>query len=346
MSERVVLAYSGDPDASAAVARLAADAEVVAVTVDLGQGGENLAAVRRRALESGATEALVVDARDEFAEQHCLPALQAHALQAGRCPLVAELARPLVARHLVVAAERFGADAAAHGCAGDDTLAADLAALAPHLTVLAPVRDRRAGTGAARCALRQNVWGRVAEPGVPRDLWRAPDWPLDPEELTITFDRGVPVALDGETVTVRQALQELNRRAGAHGVGHQDGPGAHCATPGATTLTAAHQALEELTLARDLAGFKRTVGHRWRGLVLDGTWSSPLRDALDAFVADAQQQVSGEVRVVLHAGRVAVRDRRAEEPWRAADLPAWYDSSERGPHRPCGRARAATLARH
>ncbi|MER7014787.1 argininosuccinate synthase domain-containing protein [Saccharopolyspora sp. NPDC000359] len=321
MSERVVLAHSGDPEATAAVERLVAEAraEVVAITVDLGQGGEDLAAVRRRALDLGAVDAVVTDARDEFAEQHCLPALQAHA-----SGLVSELARPLIAKHLVATAEEFGANAVV----GFET---DIAALAPRLAVVTPERTRRPDGGKARCPLQQNVWGRVAEPRAPQGAWRAPDWLLDPEELTITFDAGVPVAIDGETVTALQAVQELNRRAGAHGVGRL---GSHHA-PGATTLITAHRALEEVTLDPELARFKRTVGHRWGELVRDGRWYSPLKDALDAFVADSQHQVSGEVRIALHAGRAEVRDRRAEEPWCAANAPTWYDSSQQL-GQPCG----------
>ncbi|MER6994024.1 argininosuccinate synthase domain-containing protein [Saccharopolyspora hirsuta] len=316
MSERVVLAHSGDPESSAAIRWLVAEAraDVVAVTVDLGQGGEDLAAVRRRALDLGAVEAVVTDARDEFAEQHCLPALRAHALD--RHPMVAELSRPLIAKHLVAAADEFGANAVA----GFGT---DVAALDPRLAVITPERGRHPGGGKARCPLRHNIWGWGAH--------RAPDWSLDPEELTITFDAGVPVAIDGETVTALQAIQELNRRAGAHGVGLLD---THQA-PGATALITAHRELEELTLDRELARFKRTVGHRWAELVHDGRWYSPLKDALDAFIADSQHQVSGEVRIVLHAGRAQVRDRRAEEPWCAANAPTWYDSSQRLAQ-PCG----------
>lgn len=344
MSERVVLAYSGDAESSAAIERL--DAEVVAITVDLGQGGDDLAAVRRRALDSGAVDAVVIDARDEFAEQYCLPALQAHALHLDRYPLVPALARPLIAKHLAAAADEFGAVAVAHGCAGDHCFDTDIAALAPRLAVLDPGRGQAGEGGRARCALKQNVWGRIAETVAPQDSWHAePGWP---EELTIKFDEGVPVAIDGETVTVLQAIQELNRRAGAHGVGHD-----RYRAPGAISLITAHQELEELTLERDLARFKRTVGQRWTELVHDGMWFSPLKDALDAFIADAQHQVSGEVRLVLHAGRAAVRDRRPDEPQRAGNLPAWYDSHPAGSaptpqpgHHPSEGVRAVSFARN
>ncbi|MGW1679221.1 argininosuccinate synthase domain-containing protein [Saccharopolyspora sp. NPDC002376] len=330
MSERVVIAYSGDPDSSAAIRWLVerTRAEVVAITVDLGQGGEDLAAVRRRALDCGAVEAVVTDARDEFAEQHCLPALQANAL-----PLVPALSRPLIAKHLVAAADEFGALAVAHGCAGElGSIETDVRSLAPRLGVVSPGRGQHDVGGTARCAIERNVWGRAAETVLPQDVWGMPD----AEELTVTFDRGVPVAIDGETVTVLQAIQELNRRAGAHSVGEL-GTTSH-QVPGAITLITAHQELEEVTLERDLARFKRTVGHRWTQLVEDGLWFSPFKDALDAFIADSQQQVSGEVRIALHEGRAIVRDRRGEQPWCAPNLPTWYDSSERELGQFCGQA--------
>ncbi|MDA3630297.1 argininosuccinate synthase [Saccharopolyspora sp. WRP15-2] len=324
MSERVVLAYSGDPDSSAAIRWFAerTRAEVVAITVDLGQGGEDLAAVRRRALDCGAVEAVVTDARDEFAEQYCLPALQANAL-----PPVPALSRPMIAKHLVAAADQFGANAVAHGCAGEHGhLEADVRALAPRLGVVSPGRGHHDVGGKAHCAIERNIWGRSAETVPPQDVWGTPD----AEELTITFDRGVPVAIDGETVTVLQAIRELNLRAGAHGVG----TAASYQAPGAITLITAHRELEAATLEPDLARFKSTVGHRWSELVEDGLWFSPFKDALDAFVADSQQQVSGEVRIALHEGRAIVRER----PWRAPDLPTWYDSSERELGQFCGQA--------
>ncbi|GAA2803711.1 argininosuccinate synthase domain-containing protein [Saccharopolyspora taberi] len=243
----------------------------VAAIVDVGQG-EDVEGERSRALECGAAEAVVVDARDEFAERYYLPAVQAGALHAG--PLVPALSRLLIAEHLAAAARTRGATTVVHGWS--DRFTAVIAALAPDLEVLA----------------------RAARP-IDRRV-HVPD-PGDPDELMITFDRGVPVAIDGETVTVLQAVRELNRRSG----------GRHRAifeAPGARTLSTAHRELADNTLDPDLARFGRTVGRRWRELVHDGRWSAPLKTALDAFVADTQQHVTGEIRVLLngeHGARCA-----------------------------------------
>jgi argininosuccinate synthase len=355
MTERIVLAYSGGLDTSVAIGWIAEEtgAEVVAVAVDVGQGGEDLDTIRKRALECGAVEAVVADARDEFAEQYCLPAMQANALYMDRYPLVSALSRPLIAKHLVEAAKYHGAGTVAHGCTGKGNdqvrFEVGIGALAPDLKVLAPVRDyawtrEKAITWAEERSLPidvtkkspfsidQNVWGRAVETGFLEDLWNAPTkdvyaytqdptaWQA-PDELVITFDRGVPVAIDGETVTMLQAIQELNRRAGAHGVGRIDMVEDRLVgiksrevyeAPGAIALIIAHQELENVTVERDLARFKRQVEQRWGELVYDGLWFSPLKDALDTFIAKAQEHVSGDIRLSLHGGHAVVTGRRSE----------------------------------
>lgn len=327
MTGRVVLAYSGGTASSAAMAYLAerTGAEVVAVTVDVGQGGERLDVIRRRALDLGAVAAEVVDARDEFAAEYCLPAIRANALYLDARPPVAALSRPLIARHAVAAARRHGGTAVAHGrAAGDDRVrfAAALAALAPDLTVLtvpasgAPSRHPY--------VVERNLWGRTAPAGNAIDGRYGdtadPAEPGDPDELVLTFDAGVPVAIDGETVTPYQVMRELNRRARAQGVGRLAlvegrpagrGRGRYEA-PGALALITAHRELEAVTVERELARYQRAVERRWGELVHDGRWFSPLKRALDAFLDDAQRPVTGEVRLVLHDGRVTVTDRRAE----------------------------------
>lgn len=370
MSERVVLAYSGGLDTSVAIGWIAEEtgAEVVAVAVDVGQGGEDMEAVRKRALACGAVEAVVADARDEFADQYCLPALQANALYMDRYPLVSALSRPLIAKHLTAAAEEFGAGTVSHGCTGKGNdqvrFEVGIGALAPDLKVIAPVRDfawtREKAIAWAEdrdlpidvskkspYSIDQNVWGRAVETGFLEDIWNAPiedvysytqdpTEPRDPEEIVITFDAGVPVAIDGETVTVLQAIQELNRRAGEHGIGRIDMVEDRLVgiksreiyeAPGAIALITAHQGLEDVTLDRDLAQYKRTVAQRWAELVYDGLWFSPLKDALDAFIADSQQHVSGEIRMVLHGGRAVVNGRRSEESLYDFDL-ASYDAGD------------------
>ncbi|HEV2781868.1 MAG TPA: argininosuccinate synthase [Actinophytocola sp.] len=370
MTERIVLAYSGGLDTSVAIGWIAEEtgAEVVAVAVDVGQGGEDLDTIRKRALECGAVEAVVTDARDEFAEQYCLPALQANALYMDRYPLVSALSRPLIAKHLVEAAKYHGATTVAHGCTGKGNdqvrFEVGIGALAPDLRVVAPVRDyawtREKAIAWAEernlpievskkspFSIDQNVWGRAVETGFLEDLWNAPtkdvysytqdpaEWHA-PDELVVTFDRGVPVAIDGETVTMLQAIQELNRRAGAHGVGRIDMVEDRLVgiksrevyeAPGALTLITAHRELENVTVERDLARFKRQVEQRWSELAYDGLWFSPLKDALDTFIAKTQEHVSGEIRVVLHGGNAVVTGRRSDQSLYDFNL-ATYDEGD------------------
>jgi argininosuccinate synthase len=370
VTERIVLAYSGGLDTSVAIGWIAEEtgAEVVAVAVDVGQGGEDLETIRKRALECGAVEAVVTDARDEFAEQYCLPALRANALYMDRYPLVSALSRPLIAKHLVEAAKYHGAGTVAHGCTGKGNdqvrFEVGIGALAPDLHVVAPVRDyawtREKAIAWAEdrnlpievskkspFSIDQNVWGRAVETGFLEDLWNAPtkdvySYTQDPtawhapDELVIAFDRGVPVAIDGETVTMLQAIRELNRRAGAHGVGRIDMVEDRLVgiksrevyeAPGAIALITAHQELENVTVERDLARFKRSVDQRWGELVYDGLWFSPLKEALDTFIAKTQEHVSGEIRVALHGGNAVVTGRRSETSLYDFNL-ATYDAGD------------------
>ncbi|RGC66039.1 Argininosuccinate synthase [Micromonospora sp. MW-13] len=355
MTERVILAYSGGLDTSVAIPYLAEQtgAEIIAVAVDVGQGGEDLAAIRQRALDCGAVESEVVDARDEFAADYCLPAMRANALYMDRYPLVSALSRPLIVKHLVAAARKHGGTIVSHGCTGKGNdqvrFEVGLAALAPDLKIIAPARDfawtrdkaiafaEEKGlpidvSAKSPYSIDQNLWGRAVETGFLEDIWNAPvedlysytsdpAEPRDADEVVITFDAGVPVAIDGETVTPYQAILELNRRAGAQGVGRLDMVEDRLVgiksrevyeAPGAIALIAAHQELEAVTVERDLARFKKGVDQRWGELVYDGLWFSPLKQALDAFIDDAQQQVSGEVRLTLHGGRATVTGRRSE----------------------------------
>ncbi|MDW5326211.1 argininosuccinate synthase [Plantactinospora sp. KLBMP9567] len=355
MSERVVLAYSGGLDTSVAIPYLAEQtgSEVIAVAIDVGQGGEDLAAIRQRALDCGAAESVVVDAREEFAADYCIPAMRANALYMDRYPLVSALSRPLIVKHLVEAARYYGGTIVSHGCTGKGNdqvrFEAGLGALAPDLKVIAPARDfawtrdkaiayaEEKGlpidvTHKSPYSIDQNLWGRAVETGFLEDIWNAPiedvyaytadpAEPRDPDTVVITFDAGVPVAIDGETVTPYQAIVELNRRAGAQGVGRLDMVEDRLVgiksrevyeAPGAIALITAHQELENVTVERDVARFKKGVDQRWGELVYDGLWFSPLRYALAAFIDDTQQHVSGEVRLALHGGRAVVTGRRSE----------------------------------
>ncbi len=355
MTNRVVLAYSGGLDTSVGIGWIGEEtgAEVIAVAVDVGQGGEDLEEIRKRALACGAVEAVVADARDEFAEQYCLPALQADALYMDRYPLVSALSRPLIVKHLVRAAKQHGATTVAHGCTGKGNdqvrFEVGIQALAPELTCLAPVRDfawtRDKAIQYAEehglpietskrspYSIDQNVWGRAVETGFLEDIWNGPTEdvyaytanpaePREADEVVVRFANGVPVALDGKPVSVLQAIQELNARAGAQGVGRLDIVEDRLVgiksrevyeAPGAIALLTAHAELENVTVERDLARFKRSVSQRWSELVYDGLWFSPLKDALDVFIAKSQEHVTGEVRMTLHGGRAVPTGRRSD----------------------------------
>jgi argininosuccinate synthase len=354
MTERVILAYSGGLDTSVAIPYLAekTGAEVIAVAVDLGQGGEDLNVIRQRALHCGAVEAYVVDAKDEFAADYCLPAVRANALYMDRYPLVSALSRPLIVKHLVAAAREHGGTIVSHGCTGKGNdqvrFEVGLGALAPDLEVVAPARDfawtrdkaiayaDEKGlpidvTAKSPYSIDQNLWGRAVETGFLEDIWngpiedlysytRDPTVPRDPDEVVVTFDGGVPVAIDGRTVTPYEAIAIMNRRAGAQGVGRLDMVEDRLVgiksrevyeAPGAIALITAHQELENVTVERDVARFKKGVDQRWAELAYDGLWFSPLKHALDAFIADTQKHVSGDVRLVLHGGRAVVTGRRS-----------------------------------
>ena len=370
MTERVVLAYSGGLDTSVGIGWIkeATGAEVIAVAVDVGQGGEDLEVIRQRALDCGAVEAYVADARDEFAAEYCMPALAANALYQDAYPLVSSLSRPTIVKHLVRAARQFGATTVAHGCTGKGNdqvrFEVGITSLAPDLKCLAPVRDLAltrdkaiayaeannlpiATTKNNPFSIDQNVWGRAVETGFLEDIWNGPtkdvynytDDPAFPpvaDEVVITFDKGVPVAIDGVPVTPLQAIVEMNRRAGAQGIGRIDIVEDRLVgiksreiyeAPGAMALIAAHRELENVTVEREQARFKKIVEQRWAELVYDGQWFSPLKKSLDTFIADTQQYVSGDIRMELHGGRATVTGRRSETSLYDFNL-ATYDEGD------------------
>ncbi|MEV1244658.1 argininosuccinate synthase [Nonomuraea sp. NPDC052129] len=370
MTQRVVLAFSGGLDTSVAIPFLAEkmDAEVIAVAVDLGQGGEDMEVIQKRAMDCGAVESVVVDAKEEFAADFCVPALQANALYMDRYPLLSSLSRPLIVKHLVSAAKQFGGTIVSHGCTGKGNdqvrFEAGLAALAPDLRVVAPARDfawtrdkaieyaEQRGLPIETSkknpfSIDQNLWGRAVETGFLEDIWNGPTEnvyaytadpavPRDADEVVITFEQGVPVKLDGRSLTPYQVIDELNTRAGAQGVGRIDMVEDRLVgiksrevyeAPGAIALITAHMELENVTVERDLARFKRGVDQRWSELVYDGLWFSPLKDALDALIAEAQKHVTGDIRMTLHGGKATVSGRRSEQSLYDFSL-ATYDTGD------------------
>ncbi|KRC52321.1 argininosuccinate synthase [Leifsonia sp. Root227] len=370
MAERVVLAYSGGLDTSVGIGWLkdATGKEVVALAVDVGQGGEDMEAIRQRALDCGAAESVVVDAKDEFADDYIMPALKANALYQKRYPLVSALSRPVIAKHLAQTAKALGADSVAHGCTGKGNdqvrFEAAVAALAPELTSLAPVRDfaltrDKAIVYAAEhnlpieqskkspYSIDQNVWGRAVETGFLEDPWNAPIEDLytytqdpavtrEPTEVVISFREGIPVAIDGKPVTPLEAVQLMNTVAGGQGVGRIDIVEDRLVgiksrevyeSPAGIALIAAHEELENMTVERDVARYKRTVEAKWSELVYDGLWFSGLKRALDVFIDETQKYVNGDIRLKLHAGSAVVTGRRSDTSLYDFNL-ATYDTGD------------------
>lgn len=368
--DRVVLAYSGGLDTSVAIGWIGEQTgkEVIACAVDVGQGGEDLEVIRQRALDCGAVDAYVADAKDEFAEEYCLPAIKANGLYMDQYPLVSALSRPLICKHLVKVAKDFGADTVAHGCTGKGNdqvrFEVSLTSQNPEIKCISPVRDLALTRDVAikyaeehelpiettkhnPFSIDQNVWGRAVETGYLEDLWNPPTkdayvytddpaYPPIPDQVVISFAEGVPVALDGQKMSPLEIIQEMNRRAGAQGIGRLDMVEDRLVgiksreiyeAPGAVALIIAHQNLENLTLEREQGRFKRQVEQRWSELVYEGQWYSPLKGSLDAFVEDSQKYVTGDIRMILHGGRAVVDGRRSEVGLYDFNL-ATYDSGD------------------
>ena len=352
MAKRVVLAYSGGLDTSVAVRWMAEEwgVEVIAVAVDVGQGGD-FGLIKERALAAGAVEVVVVDCREEYAADFVAPALRANALYEGRYPLVSSLSRPVIVRHLVEAARSFGADAVAHGCTGkgNDQVRFEVStrALAPDLETLAPVRvwgltrdDSIAYaerydipvnvTRASPYSIDENLWGRAIECGVLEDPWASPPEDVftltrptagEPVELVVAFEAGLPVAVDGRAMPLHELVGHVGGVVGSYGWGRVDMVESRRVgiksrevyeCPGALALLMAHGDLEGLTLERDVFHEKIRLEPRWAELVYDGLWFSPLKMALDAFVTETQRYVTGEVRLRCEPGRCAVAGRRSD----------------------------------
>ncbi len=344
--EKVVLAYSGGLDTSVAIRWLGEryDLEVITLTADLGANDRDLETIKAKATKIGAVKAHVVDAKELFVRHFIFPALQAGAIYEGEYPLATALARPLIAKLLVDAARDEGASYVAHGCTGkgNDQVRFDVAvaALAPELKVIAPIREWKMSrdeeieyadthgipvptTVSNPYSIDQNLWGRSIECGVLEDPWNEPpedifqwtkspgDAPSQPLYVDVEFERGIPVALNGERMDGVSLIGALNRLAGEHGVGRID----HVENrligiksrevyeaPAAVTLHKAHAALEALTLSKDSARFKTIVASHYADLVYNGLWFSSLHQDLAAYIASSQRHVTGSVRMKLFRG--------------------------------------------
>jgi argininosuccinate synthase len=373
---RLVLAYSGGLDTSVAIRWLKEHKgyDVIACAIDIGQAqpGE-MDRVRQRGLDCGAVESIVIDARDEFADDFVAHAIRANAMYMGKYPLVSALSRPLITQHLIAQAREHDAVAIGHGCTGkgNDQVRFEVTAmgLAPDIAVEAPIREWRLSRDAAIAwadergipipvkasspySIDENLWGRTAECGILEDPWEEPpeevyertravtDTPDEPDEVTITFVDGLPTELDGKQLDLRSLVAELDQRAGVHGVGRIDMIEDRLVgiksreiyeCPGAVAVLTAHRDLEDLCMEQELAQEKRSLEGRYAQLIYNGLWYTPLKTALDAFVASSQRFVRGEVRMRLFKGAATVVGRRSDIALYDHDL-ATYDEADQFDH--------------
>jgi argininosuccinate synthase len=375
--EKCVLAYSGGLDTSVAIQwiREHYDLDVIALAIDVGQERQDLEVVREKALGIGAVESVVKDVREEYVTEFLSKALKANALYENKYPLLSAMSRPIIVKHLVEEAHRTGATCIAHGCTGKGNdqvrFEVGITALDPDISIIAPVREWELKTREQEMeyatahgipvpttkdnpySIDDNLWGRAIECGVLEDPWVEP--PADiytmtndaraeecgtPEYAVISFDRGLPVALDGVPTSFHDIILAMNDTAGKHGFGRIDMIENRLVglksreiyeVPGALTLIQAHKALEDLCLERDVLHYKLGIEQKWAELVYNGLWYSPLKEALDGFVETTQKLVSGDVRLRFFKGSCVVVGRRSPFSLYDFDL-ATYDATDSFDH--------------
>ena len=369
MKEKVVLAYSGGLDTTALIPWLKEtfDYDVVCCCVNCGQGNE-LDGLEERAKMSGASKLYIEDIVDEFCDDFIMPCVEAGAVYEHSYLLGTSMARPAIAKRLVEIARKENAVAICHGATGKGNdqvrFEVSIASIDPTLKAISPIRDLSltrdveiafakehklpiTQTEKSPYSIDQNVWGRAIETGFLEDPWNGPtkdcysytDDPAFPpveDEVVIEFKEGVPVKIDGRDVTPLQAIEEMNRRAGAQGIGRIDLIEDRLVgiksrelyeAPGAVALITAHQELENCCLEREQHRIKRDIDKRWAELVYDAQWFSPATQSLNAFIEDTQKYVSGEIRMILHGGRAVVTGRRSDTSLYDYNL-ATYDSGD------------------
>jgi argininosuccinate synthase len=353
---KIVAAYSGGLDTSVMVPWMKeaySGAEIITYTGDLGQG-EDLAAVKSKALSTGALAAEVNDLRERFVEEFIWPAVQASAIYEGMYPLHTALGRPLLAQRLVEVARQRGAEAVAHGCTGkgNDQVRFEVAVrgLAPELKIIAPLREwelttRESEVEFARAhgipvpvtvdkpySIDENLWGCAIECGEMEDLWQEPPadaWRMtkDPSnaprgsvELVISFEEGIPRAIDERAMGGVELIEYLNDLAGTFGVGRIDMVENRVVglksrevyeAPAATLIHMAHTELERICLDRPTFNYKRKLSQDFANLIYDGLWFGPLRECLQAFLVQSNRPLTGDVRIRVSAGLARITGRRS-----------------------------------
>ncbi|WP_210617956.1 argininosuccinate synthase [Mammaliicoccus lentus] len=353
MSKKVVLAYSGGLDTSVAVKWLIEKGyTIVACCLDVGEG-KDLELVQQKALDMGAEQSYVIDATKEFSEDFVGYAIKGNTMYEGSYPLVSALSRPLISKKLVEIALKEDAMAIAHGCTGkgNDQVRFEVAikALAPHIKVLAPVREwswsREEEIDYAKkhnipipinldspYSIDQNLWGRSNECGILEDPFATPpedaydltnpieNTPDTAEEMEIVFENGLPISINNQVYSLDELILKLNHIAGLHGIGRIDHVENRLVgiksrevyeTPGAKVIMEAHKALETITLTKDVAHFKPVIEKQLAEQIYNGLWFSPLTESLKQFIDSTQTQVTGTVRVKLFKGNVIVNGRKS-----------------------------------
>jgi argininosuccinate synthase len=368
---RVLLLYSGGLDTSVMLKWIQDEygAEVVALTVNLGQPGEDFEVIKGKALRLGALDCHVVDAREEFAHDYVLPAIKANALYGGGYPLFTALGRPLIAKLAVARAQASGCDTIAHGCTGkgNDQVRIESAVLAldPAMKIIAPVRGWqmgreeeiayarehgipvKGGTESPPYSIDDNLWGRSSEGGPiedldepPRDdvlqLVTAPEQaPDEPEDVVVEFERGCPVALNGERLGLVELLERAGELGARHGVGIVDHLEDRIVglkvrdlyeVPAAAIVLTAHKELEKLVGTIHQNTFKPRLDDHWAYLVYAGLWYEPLLSDLSAFMDAVNEQVTGAVTVRLFKGSVRPVARRSPNSLYDPDLAGFGES--------------------
>jgi argininosuccinate synthase len=368
---RVLLLYSGGLDTSVMLKWIQEKyhAEVVALTVNLGQPGEDYEVIRGKAKQLGALECRVVDAREEFAAEYVLPAIKANAIYGSGYPLFTALGRPLIAKLAVEHARQAGCDTIAHGCTGKGNdqvrIEATIATLAPELKVIAPVRSWRmgreeevayarengipvrGGTEAAPYSIDDNLWGRSSEGRWIEDLDHAPDDDVfalvtrpeqAPDEavvVTVGFEQGVPVTLDGERYGLVELIERAAEVGARHGIGIVDQIEDRIVglkvrdiyeVPAAAILLLAHRELEALVGTIHQNQMKASLDQKWAYLVYAGLWLEPLRTDLDAYMNAVNSQVTGTIGVRLYKGSARVVTRSSPNAVYDAQLATFSES--------------------
>jgi argininosuccinate synthase len=364
----IILAYSGGLDTSICIPILKERYDydrVVTVAVNVGQRDEEIDVATKKG-KKFADKHYTIDAREKFVREHIFPAIRANGSYEGY-PMGTSLARPLIAEEVVKVAHKEGATAVAHGCTGkgNDQLRFDVVIRAAGLEVVAPIRDlnltRDWEIEYARdhkipvpvkkekpWSMDENCWSRSIEGGLLEDpsyhppeeiyLWTvsAQKAPATPEKCTIEFRNGIPVGLNGKNIPGYELIQDLNKRAGKHGIGRNDmiedrilGLKAreNYEHPAATVILTAHRDLEALVLTRQELAFKRMVDDKWSELAYKGLVYEPLYSALNAFINTTQERVNGSVDLELYKGMVRVLGRSSPDAIYSSDLVSFDSSS-------------------